>query len=862
MKKLTLLIAMCLMITAFTNAQIIAMRATKLTSVKSISLKKAITNSTTPVKLRRCGTAESYAYLMANDPVYRAQREETEKQVAEWIAAHPESAEAKTSYTIPVVVHVLFYSSTSDPTHVSVAQVQSQITATNADWAGLNTHSMDAFPTSLKANTGVQFCLAVVDPNGNATNGIDYKQTTVTSFNITGSGINSTGYPERSTTTGGANAWDVTKYFNVWVCKVVSNSSGELCGISVFPTASNTAYYGSTINYKYFGTTAQAQAPYNLGGTLSHEAGHCFNLYHTWGDDGGPCSGTDNCGDTPNSGNMNYGNIEDGSLAEQSTATSTLHTTSSPKYETDGCTTTSPGVLFQDFMDYSDDIDYACFTPNQVSRIQAIAAGDDLSITTSGKCNASVAPVAAFVASATAVNVGATVTFTDQSTNTPTSWQWTLTPSTGFTYASGSATAQNPQITFNTAGTYTVALKATNGVGNNTCTKTNYITVTAPTSAPVAAFIANATNVVSGTTVIFTDQSTNSPTSWLWTLTPSTGFTYITGSATAQNPHIQFTAVGTYTVALKATNGVGNNTCTKTNYITVTAPTAGCDTLWPKSFLTGTCYDSLTLYVPDAVTPLDSGYITGQNAYKFTELAEKYTMATPLANASISDVVVLYALKNVSTNSNTTVKIYSNTGGLPGTVLGTSAVITKSAIDTTNQGINYNNRYHFATPVAVAAGTTYFISVVLPTTFTTGTDELAIWDENIACSAVDSGAYFKFSTWRAFNSTTNGFGVNIDMAILPVICTTVGINEVTLDKNINLYPNPTNSQFTVDFSMYQQSNVEINVYNMVGKLVKTVSSKDITDKMIIDMSNQSSGIYIVNIKTPAGTIIKKLSLIK
>jgi len=82
------------------------------------------------------------------------------------------------------------------------------------------------------------------------------------------------------------------------------------------------------------------------------------------------------------------------------------------------------------------------------------------------------APVAAFTASATTVTVGGSVTFTDQSTNSPTSWSWTFpggTPST--------STAQNPTVTYSTAGTYSVTLTATNAAGNNTLTRTNYITV-------------------------------------------------------------------------------------------------------------------------------------------------------------------------------------------------------------------------------------------------------------------------------------------------------------------------------------------------------------------------------------------------
>ncbi|TDE46572.1 PKD domain-containing protein [Flavobacterium rhamnosiphilum] len=84
-------------------------------------------------------------------------------------------------------------------------------------------------------------------------------------------------------------------------------------------------------------------------------------------------------------------------------------------------------------------------------------------------------PVANFNASATAIIAGQSVTFTDLTTNTPTSWSWTFTGGTPST-----STVQNPTVTYNTAGTYAVALTVTNAAGNNTMTKNAYITVTAP----------------------------------------------------------------------------------------------------------------------------------------------------------------------------------------------------------------------------------------------------------------------------------------------------------------------------------------------------------------------------------------------
>ena len=85
---------------------------------------------------------------------------------------------------------------------------------------------------------------------------------------------------------------------------------------------------------------------------------------------------------------------------------------------------------------------------------------------------ATAAPIAAFTANSTIINVGQSVTFTDLSGNTPTSWSWTFAGGTP-----ASSTTQNPTITYNTPGTYTVSLTVTNAVGFNTSTQTSYITV-------------------------------------------------------------------------------------------------------------------------------------------------------------------------------------------------------------------------------------------------------------------------------------------------------------------------------------------------------------------------------------------------
>ncbi len=86
------------------------------------------------------------------------------------------------------------------------------------------------------------------------------------------------------------------------------------------------------------------------------------------------------------------------------------------------------------------------------------------------------APVANFTVDYKTGGAPLAVKFIDQSSNNPTSWQWTFQGGTP-----ASSNVQNPAVTYSTAGTYRVVLKATNGIGNNTLTKEGYIVVTGAT---------------------------------------------------------------------------------------------------------------------------------------------------------------------------------------------------------------------------------------------------------------------------------------------------------------------------------------------------------------------------------------------
>jgi PKD repeat protein len=168
-------------------------------------------------------------------------------------------------------------------------------------------------------------------------------------------------------------------------------------------------------------------------------------------------------------------------------------------------------------------------------------------------------PTAHFSVSTTTPCLSQTVTFQDQTTQSPSSWLWSITPAS-FSYVGGTSSAsQNPQVHFNAYTTYSVQLIVTNGFGSDTLQKVNYITVNYAN----AEFSSNLTKVMVNNNVIFTDQSTCNITSYSWNFgqgaTPAT--------ASTQGPHtVSYSTTGFKTVSLTVNGSV---TKTKTDYIEV-----------------------------------------------------------------------------------------------------------------------------------------------------------------------------------------------------------------------------------------------------------------------------------------------------
>lgn len=301
----------------------------------------------------RCSTDDYMQQQLAADPTLQSKWDAIEDDCDAYQAAYPNGYQARAVVTIPVVVHVVYANSTEN---ISATRVNEQIQVLNEDYRKTNADisSLPAAWQSIAADCEIQFCLAARDPNGNWTDGIERVSTTVSTFN--------TNDNVKYASSGGANAWDSDVYLNLWVCDLGSS----LLGYAQFPGGA-AATDGVVIHYRYFGKTG-AIAPFNKGRTATHEVGHWLALRHIWGDDGGSCSGSDFCADTPNQANETYGTYAAGTVL------------------TDACTGSSPGYMWCNYMDYTDDGSMYVFTTNQKTRMWAVLNGSRVSLQTSLGC--------------------------------------------------------------------------------------------------------------------------------------------------------------------------------------------------------------------------------------------------------------------------------------------------------------------------------------------------------------------------------------------------------------------------------------------------------------------------------------------
>lgn len=122
--------------------------------------------------------------------------------------------------------------------------------------------------------------------------------------------------------------------------------------------------------------------------------------------------------------------------------------------------------------------------------------------------------------------------------------------------------------------------------------------------------------------------------------------------------------------------------------------------------------------------------------------------------------------------------------------------------------------------------------------------------------SVDKG---DITFYVAVNATNASGGTSGDQVVTVNkkvgVSTTLGVSDFESD-GFAIYPNPASDVMTIDLA--NETQAEVKFFDFTGKVVKSTSVN--SSKNTIDVSDLSSGIYHVSVKTAKGTVTKSIAI--
>lgn len=393
-------------------------------------------------------------------------------------AARPATDPQNGTYTIPLVVHVIYPAGEAygTGTNISYAQIRSQVEALNAAYSrSYPAYNGESHP-SYAQNTNIRFCLAQIpSPGSSWASGPGG-----TEYGVVRYADNTGAYDHEITVASASRILAIThptgdyfpfeKYLNIWLVRTIDQGD-NIMGYAPRPLMSDYPIDGVVMRADIFGdntTGGNYKLGFNLnrGKVLAHEVGHYFDLYHIFQ---GGCAGTNGPGAAVDACDINGDYICDTKpcTTQNVSCNSGIYNTCQANYDPG----TTANDMINDYMSYADDDCMNTFTLNQAQRMWAILQlqrrnlwqTENLAATGVLGINGCVSPYlsASINSDQQVFCAGTPIHFYNPGAgNTANTYQWKFTGGTTTTGNKDSAT-----VTYNMPGNYKVIL--TVGDGNN-----------------------------------------------------------------------------------------------------------------------------------------------------------------------------------------------------------------------------------------------------------------------------------------------------------------------------------------------------------------------------------------------------------
>ena len=131
-------------------------------------------------------------------------------------------------------------------------------------------------------------------------------------------------------------------------------------------------------------------------------------------------------------------------------------------------------------------------------------------------------------------------------------------------------------------------------------------------------------------------------------------------------------------------------------------------------------------------------------------------------------------------------------------------------------------------------------------------------------TTVEQLLYIRYTaTDRAGNVGKSEFRYITVLPIGQSTCTSGIEPNLPLDKYITIFPNPTSGIFNIDANLPQPENVRITVTDILGREIAFIHNGTLSSNSFrVDLSRQSSGIYMLNIVSGTQTLTKRIEVLK
>lgn len=135
------------------------------------------------------------------------------------------------------------------------------------------------------------------------------------------------------------------------------------------------------------------------------------------------------------------------------------------------------------------------------------------------------------------------------------------------------------------------------------------------------------------------------------------------------------------------------------------------------------------------------------------------------------------------------------------------------------------------------------------------------YDSNGEIAGATGQTYTPTATDTYYVIVTSEYGCESEMSNELYFIYT-GIIEIKNGENVNIFPNPFNSGFSLDFSLTKSSSVKVTIYNTFGQQVAVVedNSKQTAGnhRIRFDASNLEQGVYFLHFETEEYTLVKRI----